>query len=128
MMTTNLVVLGSGRTRCNIPHSPGPANACLCYYFQVRGHHIAKLDPLGISCVNFDGAPVTVSSNVGENASVNANFNVILLFFTPSLFFFSCPLVCDPSLAGPLVDTRAPCSAAGPPGNFGCRPGLLRAR
>nr|KAF6419081.1 oxoglutarate dehydrogenase [Rousettus aegyptiacus] len=33
--------------------------------YQVRGHHIAKLDPLGISCVNFDGAPVTVSSNVG---------------------------------------------------------------
>uniref|UniRef100_A0A673SUX3 2-oxoglutarate dehydrogenase complex component E1 n=1 Tax=Suricata suricatta TaxID=37032 RepID=A0A673SUX3_SURSU len=44
--------------------------------YQVRGHHIAKLDPLGISCVNFDGAPVTVSSNVGENASVNANFNI----------------------------------------------------
>lgn len=42
-------------------------NDCLCYCFQVRGHHIAKLDPLGISCVNFDGAPVTVSSNVGEN-------------------------------------------------------------
>uniref|UniRef100_A0A2K5HBQ9 2-oxoglutarate dehydrogenase complex component E1 n=1 Tax=Colobus angolensis palliatus TaxID=336983 RepID=A0A2K5HBQ9_COLAP len=33
--------------------------------YQVRGHHIAKLDPLGISCVNFDDAPVTVSSNVG---------------------------------------------------------------
>ncbi|XP_058152655.1 2-oxoglutarate dehydrogenase complex component E1 isoform X4 [Dasypus novemcinctus] len=32
--------------------------------YQVRGHHIAKLDPLGISCVNFDDAPVTVSSNV----------------------------------------------------------------
>uniref|UniRef100_A0A2K5HBE2 2-oxoglutarate dehydrogenase complex component E1 n=1 Tax=Colobus angolensis palliatus TaxID=336983 RepID=A0A2K5HBE2_COLAP len=31
--------------------------------YQVRGHHIAKLDPLGISCVNFDDAPVTVSSN-----------------------------------------------------------------
>lgn len=39
----------------------------LVLLFQVRGHHIAKLDPLGISCVNFDGAPVTVSSNVGEN-------------------------------------------------------------
>uniref|UniRef100_A0A8C5U5W4 2-oxoglutarate dehydrogenase complex component E1 n=1 Tax=Malurus cyaneus samueli TaxID=2593467 RepID=A0A8C5U5W4_9PASS len=33
--------------------------------YQVRGHHIAKLDPLGISCVNFDDAPVTVSPNVG---------------------------------------------------------------
>uniref|UniRef100_A0A8C9W9V3 2-oxoglutarate dehydrogenase complex component E1 n=1 Tax=Scleropages formosus TaxID=113540 RepID=A0A8C9W9V3_SCLFO len=31
--------------------------------YQVRGHHIAKLDPLGISCVNFDDAPVTVGSN-----------------------------------------------------------------
>lgn len=39
--------------------------------FQVRGHHIAKLDPLGISCVNFDDAPVTVSPNVGENYSAN---------------------------------------------------------
>ncbi|XP_021335152.1 2-oxoglutarate dehydrogenase complex component E1 isoform X2 [Danio rerio] len=28
--------------------------------YQVRGHHIAKLDPLGISCVNFDNAPITV--------------------------------------------------------------------
>ncbi|KAK7834429.1 hypothetical protein U0070_017615 [Myodes glareolus] len=26
--------------------------------YQVRGHHIAKLDPLGISCVNFDDAPI----------------------------------------------------------------------
>ncbi|XP_031947738.1 2-oxoglutarate dehydrogenase, mitochondrial-like isoform X2 [Corvus hawaiiensis] len=39
--------------------------------YQVRGHHIAKLDPLGISCVNFDDAPVTVSPNVGENYSAN---------------------------------------------------------
>lgn len=43
----------------------------LCCCFQVRGHHIAKLDPLGISCVNFDDAPVTVSPNVGENYSAN---------------------------------------------------------
>lgn len=42
-------------------------NDLLVLLFQVRGHHIAKLDPLGISCVNFDDAPVTVSSNVGEN-------------------------------------------------------------
>ncbi|XP_060764340.1 2-oxoglutarate dehydrogenase complex component E1 isoform X4 [Neoarius graeffei] len=28
--------------------------------YQVRGHHVAKLDPLGISCVNFDDSPVTV--------------------------------------------------------------------
>ncbi|CAH2274958.1 2-oxoglutarate dehydrogenase, mitochondrial isoform X1 [Pelobates cultripes] len=35
--------------------------------YQVRGHHIAKLDPLGISSVNFDEAPITVGSpNIGE--------------------------------------------------------------
>uniref|UniRef100_A0A8C9TEG8 2-oxoglutarate dehydrogenase complex component E1 n=1 Tax=Scleropages formosus TaxID=113540 RepID=A0A8C9TEG8_SCLFO len=28
--------------------------------YQVMGHQNAKLDPLGISCVNFDDAPVTV--------------------------------------------------------------------
>uniref|UniRef100_A0A671YKL4 2-oxoglutarate dehydrogenase complex component E1 n=1 Tax=Sparus aurata TaxID=8175 RepID=A0A671YKL4_SPAAU len=28
--------------------------------YQVRGHHIAKLDPLNISCVDFDDAPCTV--------------------------------------------------------------------
>lgn len=34
---------------------------------QVRGHHVAKLDPLGISCVNFDDTPVTVGfHHVGE--------------------------------------------------------------
>ncbi|TMS08231.1 2-oxoglutarate dehydrogenase, mitochondrial [Larimichthys crocea] len=34
--------------------------------YQVRGHHIAKLDPLGISCVDFDDAPCTVGfQNVG---------------------------------------------------------------
>ncbi|KAI1905401.1 hypothetical protein AGOR_G00015800 [Albula goreensis] len=26
--------------------------------YQVRGHHIAKLDPLGISCVDFDDSPI----------------------------------------------------------------------
>ncbi|KAK7895456.1 hypothetical protein WMY93_020781 [Mugilogobius chulae] len=34
--------------------------------YQVRGHHIAKLDPLGISCVDFDDAPCAVGfQNVG---------------------------------------------------------------
>ncbi|CAL8278261.1 unnamed protein product [Merluccius merluccius] len=34
--------------------------------YQVRGHHIAKLDPLGISCVDFDDAPCKVGfQNVG---------------------------------------------------------------
>lgn len=94
-----------GLTKCLLPPQPRDLlNDCLCCCFQVRGHHIAKLDPLGISCVNFDDAPVTVSSNVGEDPSANANVNVILLFFTPSLFFFSCPFVCvlpSPSLALP---------------------------
>lgn len=34
--------------------------------YQVRGHHIAKLDPLDISCVDFDDAPCAVGfQNVG---------------------------------------------------------------
>ncbi|XP_028318021.1 2-oxoglutarate dehydrogenase, mitochondrial isoform X2 [Gouania willdenowi] len=34
--------------------------------YQVRGHHVAKLDPLEISCVDFDDAPCTVGvQNVG---------------------------------------------------------------
>ncbi|XP_069557206.1 2-oxoglutarate dehydrogenase complex component E1 [Brachyistius frenatus] len=34
--------------------------------YQVRGHHIAKLDPLDISCVDFDDAPCTVGfQNIG---------------------------------------------------------------
>uniref|UniRef100_A0A3P8Z901 2-oxoglutarate dehydrogenase complex component E1 n=1 Tax=Esox lucius TaxID=8010 RepID=A0A3P8Z901_ESOLU len=36
--------------------------------YQVRGHHIAKLDPLNISVVNFDDAPVMLGmKKVGEN-------------------------------------------------------------
>lgn len=35
--------------------------------FQVMGHHNANLDPLGISCVNFDEAPVATGyQHVGE--------------------------------------------------------------
>ncbi|XP_031696277.1 2-oxoglutarate dehydrogenase, mitochondrial-like, partial [Anarrhichthys ocellatus] len=39
----------------------------LCFSVQkVRGHHIAKLDPLEISCVDFDDAPCAVGfQNVG---------------------------------------------------------------
>ncbi|KAM8828171.1 2-oxoglutarate dehydrogenase complex component E1 [Spinachia spinachia] len=34
--------------------------------YQVRGHHVAKLDPLEISCVDFDDAPCAVGfQNVG---------------------------------------------------------------
>ncbi|KAG7277827.1 hypothetical protein CRUP_026128 [Coryphaenoides rupestris] len=36
--------------------------------YQVRGHHMAKLDPLGISCVDFDDAPCKVGfQNVGSD-------------------------------------------------------------
>lgn len=51
--------------------SPALCADSLCCYFQVRGHHIAKLDPLGISCVNFDDSTVTDSPNVGENCFAN---------------------------------------------------------
>ncbi len=62
---------------------------------QVRGHHIAKLDPLGISCVNFDNAPRTIGSHQsGENClwcSVclgACSFSVLtLLCVLLSLFF-----------------------------------------
>ncbi|XP_076876777.1 2-oxoglutarate dehydrogenase complex component E1 isoform X2 [Brachyhypopomus gauderio] len=33
--------------------------------YQVRGHQVAKLNPLGISCVNFDHTPFTVGSQQG---------------------------------------------------------------
>ncbi|XP_067857423.1 2-oxoglutarate dehydrogenase complex component E1 isoform X4 [Heptranchias perlo] len=32
--------------------------------YQVRGHHITKLDPLGINVVDFDESPFTASSNI----------------------------------------------------------------
>ncbi|TNM92082.1 hypothetical protein fugu_019094 [Takifugu bimaculatus] len=36
--------------------------------YQVRGHHIAKLDPLEISCVDFDDAPCAIGfQNIGFN-------------------------------------------------------------
>uniref|UniRef100_A0A8C7R0T4 2-oxoglutarate dehydrogenase complex component E1 n=1 Tax=Oncorhynchus mykiss TaxID=8022 RepID=A0A8C7R0T4_ONCMY len=42
-------------------------------YFQLNGHHNADLDPLGISCINFDDAPVpTGVQNVGEKCSLTA--------------------------------------------------------
>lgn len=66
---------------------------------QVRGHQIAKLDPLGISCVNFDNAPVTVGFHqVGEkcllcavchslcvNIALCPSVSVISLVFLSSL-------------------------------------------
>lgn len=66
----------------------------LCHCFQVRGHHVAKLDPLGISSVNFDDAPVIVGPpNVGEDSCTK----FVTFFFFSSLlsllFFFSPPFL-----------------------------------
>lgn len=42
----------------------------VCVCVQVMGHHNAHLDPLGISCVNFDDAPVNAGfQDVGESAA-----------------------------------------------------------
>ncbi|KAK1884565.1 2-oxoglutarate dehydrogenase mitochondrial [Dissostichus eleginoides] len=49
--------------------------------YQVRGHHIAKLDPLEISCVDFDDTPCTVGF---QNVAV----------FNPDL-----DLICMPTLS-----------------------------
>ena len=68
ILLLGFIAVREGLTTCDFyPTARDLLNHCLCYCFQVRGHHIAKLDPLGISCVNFDDAPVTVSSNVGED-------------------------------------------------------------
>uniref|UniRef100_A0A4W5J804 2-oxoglutarate dehydrogenase complex component E1 n=1 Tax=Hucho hucho TaxID=62062 RepID=A0A4W5J804_9TELE len=41
--------------------------------YQLNGHHNAELDPLGISCINFDDAPVATGvQNVGEKCSLTA--------------------------------------------------------
>lgn len=58
------------------------------------GHHNAQLDPLGISCVNFDDAPVNTGfQDVGENARTEKTncFQpvVLMLLFPPTLPFFS---------------------------------------
>lgn len=48
---------------------------CICE--QVMGHHNARLDPLGISCVNFDDAPVNTGfQDVGEEAAVGTSLSV----------------------------------------------------
>lgn len=50
-----------GAFRCSMSslYSPLP-------WAQVVGHHSAHLDPLGISCVNFDETPVRSFQDVGE--------------------------------------------------------------
>lgn len=61
---------------------------------QVRGHHIAKLDPLGISCVDFDDAPCTVGfQNVGEK---NNSASCLIIYFTLCVLTFA-------SLGFPLI-------------------------
>ncbi|XP_068429973.1 2-oxoglutarate dehydrogenase complex component E1 [Clinocottus analis] len=46
--------------------------------YQVRGHHIAKLDPLGISCVDFDDAPCAVGfQNVGLYGLAEADLDQV---------------------------------------------------
>lgn len=79
----------------------------LMHCLQVRGHHVANLDPLGISCVNFDDTPVTVGFHqVGENSmscsvSMPNNFNKSLLFCLCFPFYLS-PYICPP------LSTHAP--------------------
>lgn len=80
-------------------------------YFQLNGHHNAELDPLGISCINFDDAPVpTGVQNVGEKCSltavrdnnelvcVNVAFPFPPSFFSLLLFFFQIPFNTSMSL------------------------------
>ncbi|KAJ8286387.1 hypothetical protein GJAV_G00038710 [Gymnothorax javanicus] len=43
--------------------------------YQVRGHHIAKLDPLGISCVNFDDVPETAGFQPVDLPRVRASLS-----------------------------------------------------
>lgn len=84
------------------------------------GHHNAQLDPLGISCVNFDDAPVNTGfQDVGENmgaklltvcgvnvalpptllsfsSSSFSSFFLLFLSFAPLFFFLSfLPLLCS---------------------------------
>ncbi|XP_004074658.1 2-oxoglutarate dehydrogenase, mitochondrial isoform X1 [Oryzias latipes] len=46
--------------------------------YQVRGHHMAQLDPLGISCVDFDDTPCPIGlQNVGlDSSSMDRMFRI----------------------------------------------------
>lgn len=68
------------------------------------GHHNAQLDPLGISCVNFDDAPVNTGfQDVGENIGAKdklltvCGVNVALPPTLPQLFLLY-SLLLPPSL------------------------------
>ncbi|XP_078141164.1 oxoglutarate (alpha-ketoglutarate) dehydrogenase a (lipoamide) isoform X1 [Centroberyx gerrardi] len=52
--------------------------------YQVMGHHNAHLDPLGISCVNFDDAPVNTGfQHVGERLGDDVLRPVVLMLLSP---------------------------------------------
>lgn len=65
--------------------------------FQVMGHHNANLDPLGISCVNFDETPVATGfQHVGEKCFLSStaqqtNINEPVLCDCCFLLPFICP-------------------------------------
>ncbi|PWA14836.1 hypothetical protein CCH79_00020202 [Gambusia affinis] len=57
---------------CGAKTNPDPGSEA-----TVLGHHNAHLDPLGISCVNFDDAPVSAGfQDVGETLEQNQNSDV----------------------------------------------------
>ncbi|KAI3362464.1 hypothetical protein L3Q82_012754 [Scortum barcoo] len=73
--------------------------------YQVRGHHIAKLDPLDISCVDFDDAPCTVGfQNVGEKHKPAAMFAKVFLLKEPDIHWIRIPISCGLSLSHPHIN------------------------
>lgn len=84
--------------------------------FQVMGHHNANLDPLGISCVNFDETPVATGfQHVGEKCFLSStaqqtNINEPVLcdchfplpFICPSFSHFTLSPVFQPLYLIPL--------------------------
>lgn len=61
---------------------------------QVMGHHNAHLDPLDISCVNFDDAPVNSGfQDVGENVGTDPTETSLTLLFPPTHLPSSSPLL-----------------------------------
>lgn len=80
-----------------------------CVYVQVMGHHNARLDPLEISCVNFDDVPVNTGfQDVGENAGTERTDKLLPACCvndalpTPPPFYFS------PSSSNPSVFKLCP--------------------
>uniref|UniRef100_A0A9J8AMY9 2-oxoglutarate dehydrogenase complex component E1 n=1 Tax=Cyprinus carpio carpio TaxID=630221 RepID=A0A9J8AMY9_CYPCA len=74
--------------------------------YQVMGHHNANLDPLGISCVNFDESPVATGfQHVGEKCFCPPQLN------RPPLMSLFCVIVAFPfPLSVPLpLNSSFPC-------------------